>query len=233
MDYIIEGFIEAFNLLISFDIELYRIIILSLVVSFTATIISTIIAVPIGILMGIKEFPLKRVAIRVIYTMMSLPPVIVGLLVFLFISRRGPLGILGIVYTPAAMIVAQTILITPIIIGLVYNATKEKGTDIQALGKTLGASKSQRLVLLVKELRMNIFTGIIAGYGRGISEVGAVMLVGGNIKGHTRVMTTTIAMLQSMGEYSIAIALGIVLLTISFILNSILYYYQQGDLSEY
>ncbi|SCY62008.1 ABC transporter permease [Alkaliphilus peptidifermentans] len=227
--FIINGFKEAIYLLISLDAELYHVIILSLMVSLTAAALSSIMAVPIGILMGVKEFPLKKVAVRFIYTMMSVPPVIAGLIVFLLISRRGPLGILGLVYTPTAMIIAQTVLIFPIITGLVYNATKEKGETIQNLGKTLGANRRQRLILLVKELRMNILTAIITGYGRGISEVGAVMLVGGNIRGQTRTMTTTIAMLQSMGEYSIAIALGIILLLISFILNSILLYYQQGD----
>jgi tungstate transport system permease protein len=229
MGQIYSGFIEALNLLLSLDKEVYRIIILSLYVSLTSTIISTFIGVPVGIIMGVKNFLFKRVIVRVVYTMMSLPPVIVGLVVFLFISRRGPLGFLGLIYTPAAMIVAQTLLITPIIIGVVYTGTKEKGAIIKTLGKTLGADRLQIVILLIKELKLEIFTAIITGYGRGVSEVGAVMIVGGNIRGHTRVMTTTIAMLQSMGDYNMAIAIGIVLLLISFVINSMLYHFQQGE----
>jgi tungstate transport system permease protein len=197
--------------------------------SLTSTLISSLFAIPFGILLGIKSFYGKKLVIRSLYTMMSLPPVIVGLVVFLLISRSGPLGGLGIVFTSTAMIVAQICLVTPIIAGVVYNAAKEKGEEIENLGYTLGANKVQTLILLIKELRVNIFSAIVTGYGRAISEVGAVMIVGGNIKGHTRVMTTTIAMLKSMGDYETAIAIGIVLLLISFIINSILYKLQQED----
>ncbi|AOT73241.1 tungstate transporter permease [Geosporobacter ferrireducens] len=210
--------------MLSLDQEVYKIIMLSLYVSLTATFISSILGVPIGVFIGIKNFPLKRIVVRFLYTMMSIPPVIAGLVVFLLISRKGPLGFLGLVYTPAAMIIAQTCLITPIIIGIVYNGTKEMGNTV----KTLGASPGQTMLLLIRELRINILSALVTGYGRAVSEVGAVMIVGGNIKGHTRVMTTTIAMLQSMGDYSTAIAIGIVLLAISFLINSILYHFQQG-----
>ena len=226
---IMLGFRGALELLTSFDKEVYGIILLSLYVSLTSSLISTILAVPLGIALGLKDFPFKRLVVRIIYTFMSLPPVIVGLVVFLIISRKGPLGFLELNFTPAAMIIAQTCLLIPIIIGIVYNGTKEKGQTIKMLGRTLGAGKTQTLILLIKELRVNIFTAIVTGYGRAISEVGAVMIVGGNIKGHTRVMTTTIVMLQSMGKYDIAIAIGIVLLGLSFVINSILYHYQQGE----
>ena len=223
------GFRGALELLASFDKEVYGIILLSLYVSLTSSLISTIVAVPMGIVLGLKDFPLKKFVVRIIYTFMSIPPVIVGLVVFLIISRKGPLGFLQINFTPAAMIVAQTCLLIPIIAGIVYNGTKEKGKTIKMVGRTLGAGKTQTLMLLIKELRVNIFMAIVTGYGRAISEVGAVIIVGGNIRGHTRVMTTTIAMLQSMGEYDMAIAIGIVLLVLSFIINSILYHYQQGE----
>lgn len=224
-----EGFKGALLLLGSFNRELYEIVILSLIVSLTATFVSAILAIPMGIILGIKDFKCKNVMIRILYTMMSMPPVIGGLVVFLFLSRKGPLGFLGLSYTPAAMIIAQTFLIIPIITGIVYNGTKEKGATIQMVGLTLGADKIQRMVLLVKELRVNIFTGLVTGYGRAVSEVGAVMIVGGNIKNHTRVMTTTIAMLQSMGEYDMAIAMGIILLVLAFMINGILYHFQQGE----
>lgn len=223
------GFEGAIKLLISLDQEVYKVVLLSIYVSLTSTFISTFLAVPCGILLGIFDFKFKRILIRVLYTFMSLPPVIAGLIVFLFISRKGPLGFLGLSYTPTAMIIAQTSLITPIIMGIVYNGTKEKGKIITNVGKTLGANGFQTLILLVKELRVSIFAAIVTGYGRAISEVGAVMIVGGNIKGHTRVMTTTIAMLQSMGDYDMAIAIGIVLLVLAFLINGILYHFQQGE----
>ncbi len=223
------GIKGAIELLFSVDREVYQIILLSLYVSLTSTLFSTFLAVPAGIALGLFDFKGKGVLVRVLYTLMSLPPVIVGLVVFLFISRKGPFGFLGLSFTPTAMIIAQICLITPIITGLVYNGTKDKGQKVRMLGKTLGASKIQTLVLLIKELRLNIFTGVITGYGRAVSEVGAVMIVGGNIRGHTRVMTTAIAMLQSMGDYDMAIAIGIVLLLLSFIINGILYHFQQGE----
>ncbi|QEK11566.1 ABC transporter permease subunit [Crassaminicella thermophila] len=224
-----EGFKDAYNLLISFDEEVYKIILLSLYVSLTATFVSSFFSVPAGIFLGIVDFKFKKVVVRGIYTLMSMPPVIAGLVVFLLISRKGPFGFLGLSFTPAAMIIAQTCLVIPIITGIVYNGTKQKGQRIKMVAKTLGADKFQTLSLLLKELRVNVFTGIVTGYGRAISEVGAVMIVGGNIKGYTRVMTTSIAMLQSMGDYSMAIAIGIVLIMISFVINGILYNFQQGE----
>ena len=221
-----EVFKEAIRLLASFDKEIYEIVLLSMVVSFSSTFFSTILAVPLGILLGNIEFPFKRVVVRILYTTMSLPPVIVGLVVFLVLSRKGPLGHLDLNFTPSAMVIAQTILIVPIIMGIVYNRTKEDGRNINDIGKTLGANCFQRGILTIKELRIPIFIAIVTGYGRAVSEVGAIMIVGGNIKGHTRVMTTSIAMLKNMGNYSMAIAIGIVLLTISFIVNGILYHFQ-------
>ncbi|WZL72129.1 ABC transporter permease [Clostridiaceae bacterium 35-E11] len=223
------GIKGALDLLLSFDHEVYSVILLSIYISLTATFISTLLAVPMGIFLGIVNFPFKQIVIRGLYTFMSLPPVIAGLVVFLLISRKGPLGFLKLSFTPAAMIIAQICLIIPIIMGIVYNGTKEKGESVRMVGKTLGANKIQTLILLVRELRVNLFTAIITGYGRATSEVGAVMIVGGNIKGHTRVMTTSIAMLQNMGDYDMAIALGIVLLGISFGMNGILYHFQQGE----
>lgn len=229
MTSIIDGIRSAFDLLLSFDKEIYSIIGLSIYVSLTSTLISSIIAIPIGIVLGIKSFPTKKAIVRILYTMMSLPPVIVGLVVYLFISRNGPLGNLRIVYTPTAIIVAQVFLVVPIIAGTVYSGARERGEEIQSLAYTLGANKGQALILLIRELRVNIFSAIVTGYGRSISEVGAVMVVGGNIKGHTRVMTTTIAMLKNMGQYGMAIAIGIILLLISFVINSMLYRLQKED----
>ena len=227
MEEILEGFKNALSLIASFDGELMSIVSLTLFVTIVATGLSAILSVPLGIFLGIKDFPLKSLVIRFLYTFMSLPPVIVGLFVFLLIVRQGPLGGFGLLYTATAMILAQFLLVTPIITGIVYNGTLEKGRDIKNLGRTLGASRPQLLFLLIRELRIEIFAGVISGYGRAISEVGAVMIVGGNIQGHTRVMTTAIAMLQSMGDRSMAIALGLVLLGLSFLVNFALYHFQQ------
>ena len=227
MDYIIQGFAEAFKLLFSFEKEIYKIILLTLYVTIMSTLISTLIGVPLGILIGIKNFRFKRTLIRILYTLMSMPPVIAGLFVYLVLARRGPLGQLELLFTPAAMIIAQVFLVAPIIMGITYNSTRDKGHSIKQVAYTLGADKRQALLLLLFELKADIFAAIVSGFGRAISEVGAVMLVGGNIKGHTRVMTTSIAMLQSMGDYSQAIAIGLVLLVLSFIINSVLYHVQR------
>lgn len=227
MELIIEGFKNAFSLIVSFDGELMSIVGLTLFVTLMATGFSAIISIPLGIFLGIKDFPLKSLVVRILYTFMSLPPVIVGLFVYLMIAREGPFGHFGLLFSATAMIIAQFLLVTPIITGIVYNGTLENGRNIKALGKTLGASRPQLLFLLIRELRIEIFAGVISGYGRAISEVGAVMIVGGNIQGHTRVMTTAIAMLNSMGEKEMAIALGLVLLGLSFIVNFALYHFQQ------
>lgn len=227
MQNILEGIKDALILLTTLDPEFYAIVRLSLFVSLTATLLAGTIAIPSGIIIGIKVFPGRKIIIRVIYTLMSMPPVVIGLIIFLLLLRNGPFGHFRLNFTPTAMIIAQFCLVTPIITGVVINGTKERGQEIRELAKTLGATRTQTLWLLIKELRINIMSAVVTGYGRAISEVGAVMVVGGNIRGHTRVMTTTIAMLRNMGEYSLAIATGIVLLLISFVINSLLYHWQQ------
>ena len=229
MDYIWNGIKEAGRLLISFDKEVYKIILLSLFVSTTSTILSSIVSVPMGIYFGIKEFKGKRLFSRLVYTLMSIPSVIVGLIVAILLSRRGPFGFLNILYTPTAMIIAQTILVTPLIFGLSYSLSKNRGKVIEKVGITLGAGKLDIIILILRELRVDILVNVVTAFSRAISEVGAVMIVGGNIKGRTRVITTTISMMNSMGDYPMAIALGIVLLIISFGVNSIIYSYQGED----
>ncbi|GAU76780.1 ABC transporter permease [Fusibacter sp. 3D3] len=229
MNFITEGFKEALTLLMSFDKEVYTIMGLSIGLSLMSTFCSALLGIPFGIYLGLKTFKLKRAFTRFVYTAMSLPPVVVGLAVAIFFSRSGPLGTFGLMFTPTAMIIAQVILVTPIIMGIVFNASKEKGRAIYNVGKTLGANRLQILMLMITEMRVTILIAVVTGFGRAISEVGAVMIVGGNIKGHTRVMTTYIAMNNSMGNYGMAIAMGMVLLIISFIVNSILYHFTAGD----
>ena len=227
MDTIIQGIAEAFRLIVSCDTEIYEIVGLSLYVSLTSVIISAILGIPFGMFLGSCRFYGKGVIVRVIYTLMSLPPVIAGLAVFLILMRRGPLGSLQLNYTVPAMIIAQILLVTPIITGLTYSIARDKSSIVSSLGFTLGAGRIQRFMLLCSEMRAGIITAVISGFGRAISEVGAVMIVGGNIKGKTRVMTTYISELKGMGNFSRAIAVGIILLVISFIINASLYHFQE------
>lgn len=219
MDYIKDGILQAFQLLITFDPEVYEIIGLSLYVSSVSLIIAALVGVPLGILTGLKTFPFKSLYQTVLYAFMGLPPVVVGLFVALMISRRGPLGSFQLMFTPTAMIVAQSVLVLPIVTGIVFGITKDKGQKIVDMGYTLGAKPLQQMVLIVKELKKTLVLALATGFGRCISEVGAVMLVGGNIKGHTRVMTTYIALNNSMGRYSTSLAMGFVLITIALVVN--------------
>lgn len=229
MNYILEGFKEAFMLLASMDKEIYHIIGLSLFVSTFATVIASIVFVPVGVYLGIQKFRYKKMLSRLIYTSMSIPTVIIGLVVALILSRRGPFGSLKLLYTPKAMIIAQIVLVVPLILGLTYNLAKSRGPIIRSTSLTLGGKKKDTVILIIKELRVDIMVNIATAFSRAISEVGAVMIVGGNIKGHTRVMTTTISMMNSMGDYPTAIALGTILLMISFVIHSLIYSYGQED----
>jgi tungstate transport system permease protein len=202
---------------------------LSLFVSGISVVISGVLGIPLGVLLGTHDFTGKGIIVRVIYTFMSLPPVIAGLTVFLILMRRGPLGGLQLNYTPTAMIIAQVCLIAPIIIGLTYNLVRDKAVTVKRLGITLGGNNFTNLRLLIYEMRVGLTTAVISGLGRALSEVGAVMIVGGNIKGKTRVMTTYVTELKSMGDYSKAIAIGIILLIIAFTLNAILYHFQERE----
>lgn len=227
MHHLIEGCREALNLLTQGDPEVWQIVFLSLQVSTTATLVGALFCIPIGTVLGLKDFKGKRVLGRVLFTLMSTPSVIVGLLVVLLISRNGPLGFTNMLYTKEAMIIAQTLLVAPLLLGLSFSASKRRGKEIEQIGKTLGANKKQRLFLVLREMQGDNVSHTMTAFSRAISEVGAVMIVGGNIKYHTRVMTTSISMLNSMGEYPMAIALGMVLLLISLGITSIVYRFQE------
>lgn len=229
MNVISTGIAQALNLIFSGDVEIFEIIGLSLFVSFSSVLISTCMGMPLGIILGTHNFRGKGIIIRITYTFMSLPPVIAGLTVFLILMRRGPFGNLQLNYTPTAMIIAQICLVTPIVMGLTYNLVKEKAPIVNRLAITLGASRFEAMKLLIFEMRIGLTAAVVSGFGRAISEVGAVMIVGGNIKGKTRVMTTYITELKTMGDYSRAIAVGIVLLIIAFIINAILYNFQERE----
>jgi tungstate transport system permease protein len=232
MNYLGQGIVEALKLIFSFDKELYKIVYLSLFVSSLSTFVSSLISIPLAVFLGLKSFKGNKLFARILYTLMSTPSVLVGLVIAILLSRRGPLGFLQLLYTPTAMIIAQTVLVTPLIMGLTYNLTKNRGKEIEKLGITLGGNKFQIILLVIKELEVDLFINIVAAFSRAISEVGAVMMVGGNIKGHTRVITTSIAMLNSMGNYTMAIALGLILLLISLLINSTIYSFRETEIRQ-
>ncbi len=229
MSELFDGIIEAFTLILSLDPELVQIVILSLRVSCTAIILSTLIGVPLGTLLGLKEERKTRLVNKIIFTFMGMPPVVAGLIIYLILSRQGPLGLLGWLYTPAAMIIAQIFLASPIVTGLTMLGIRAKGKEVVETAQSLGASSSLAAWTAVGETRFAIFGAVITGFSRVIAEVGAVMIVGGNIAGHTRVMTTAIVLESRKGNFELAIGLGLVLLGLSFIINSVLYTLQQGE----
>ena len=223
MDYIAKGFVSAFDIIFRFDGEFIDIVLRSLFVSFTATIIAGTIAIPLFMFLGLRKFRGESVVSRLLNTFMSTPSVIVGLVVMLLLARRGPFGSYGLLYSVRAMIVAQVILIFPLISAMTFELSKHSGRETQKLGQTLGAGRWQAAVLAIREWKESLFVYVITAFSRAISEVGAVMMVGGNVTGQTNVMTTTISKYNSMGEYELAIALGILLLGISSVINWLAY----------
>ena len=228
MGEIAKSTLEAFKLILSLDPEIYGIIGLTLAVTVLSTSISGILGISAGLAVGTVNFPGRNLVARIIGTFMGLPPVVAGLIVYMMLSRSGPLGSLSLLFTPAAMVIAQVIIIFPIITGLTISAVKQGNGLIMETCKGLGFSRTKTLYFLVHECRYAVISAILAGYGRAVSEVGAVMLVGGNIRYQTRIMTTAIVLETGMGEYRKALALGIILILISFIINWILQRFQEG-----
>ncbi|MBR0307932.1 MAG: ABC transporter permease [Mogibacterium sp.] len=189
--------------------------------AFASTLVSAVLGVAIGLWLQNQEFAGKKVVVRINRTLMGVPPVVIGLLVYLLTMRGGPLGPLALLFTVKGMILAQVLIITPIISGMVFSYAESAVPAIKAFAKTMGADKKQTDRLILSELRNEIYFCIITGFGRAISEVGSVMLVGGNIKGHTRTMTTMISLLKSQGIYSEGIGLGVLLLIMAFILQTL------------
>jgi tungstate transport system permease protein len=228
MGYITDGVIQAVQLIISMDPEIVDTAWLSLQVSGISTILAAMAGIPLGALISLNEFPFKRLLKNLIYTFMGLPPVVAGLFVFLMVSRAGPLGTFGILFTPTAMIVAQFLLITPIITGLTITATRAVDRSIIDTAVSMGANRFNTALVVLNEARQAITVAVLAGFGRAIAEVGAVMIVGGDIRWSTRVLTTSIVLQTRMGDYGMAIALGIILLILSFTVNLIVNL-MQGD----
>ncbi len=229
MQNLVDGIVKAFQLLIQGDPEVIRITLLSLQVSGLATIISLLLGLPIGTFLALVNFPTKRFWISVINTGMALPPVVVGLVVSIFLWRSGPLGDLHLIYTSTAIVIAQVLIAFPMAAGLIISALQQLDPRlrIQLLG--LGASNTQMVLILWKEARLPMFAAIIAAFGSVISEVGASMMVGGNLEGHTRVLTTAIVLETSRGVFASAIALSLILIGIAFLVNLALTTIQQRN----
>ncbi|MFZ1376888.1 MAG: ABC transporter permease [Geothrix sp.] len=227
MDLISEGLRKALELLLTLDPEVLRITWLSLQVSGSATLISLAIGLTVAVAVALNEFPGKRLVIALLNTGMGLPPVVVGLFVTVLLWRNGPLGSLGILYTPWAMILAQAIIASPIIAGISLAALQHLPPGLRMQILALGATRPQMVWLLLKEARLPLLAAVMAGFGGVISEVGASIMVGGNIKGQTRVLTTATVMETGKGNFDVAIALGLVLLVLAFSVNALLTHLQQ------
>ena len=213
----------AFNLFLNFESSLAGIVGLSLKVSFTAITVAGIIGLPLGATLAISRFPGRNISIILLNSLMGLPPVVVGLFVYLILSRSGPLGTLGLLFTPTAMIIAQTILITPIIAALSRQCLEDSWSEYSEQFQSLSVKPLHASAILLWDNRYKLVTIILAGFGRASAEVGAVMIVGGNIDHVTRVMTTAIALETSKGDLALALGLGIVLLVLSVSVNAIAY----------
>lgn len=219
MELIFEGVRQALELILSGNAEVWQITLLSLQVSLSATLISLLVGMPLGTWMALQRFRGRDFSLSLVNTGMALPPVVVGLWVSIFLWRSGPLGDLRLIYTPAAMVIAQTIIALPVVLGLTVAALQQLDPRLRLQLLGLGASRLQMVWALWREARLPLLAALMAGFGSVISEVGASMMVGGNIRGQTRVLTTAIVLETGKGEFALAIALGFILLLIAFLVN--------------
>lgn len=227
MDIIWEGLTKAFWLIVHRDPDVVAIVLLTLRVSGTAVLISMLLGVPLGTALASSRFPGRGIVVSLVNAGMSIPPVVVGLVVMVLLWRTGPLGPLGLIFTPWAMIGAQVLITLPIVTGITLAAMAQVDPRLRQQLLGLGASRLQLVWVLLQEARLTMLTAVMAGFGRAISEVGAVMMVGGNIRGQTRVLTTATVLESGKGEFGTAIALGVVLLVMAFLVNASLTTLQQ------
>jgi len=216
-----EAFLQAIQLIVNLDREVVEIALRSLAISATAVVLASLICIPAGGLIHFRNFQGKRALINVIQTFYSLPTVCIGLFVFIFISRAGPLGGLNLLFTPTAVVIGQMVLITPILMGLTISALSGVDKTIKDSALSSGATEFQAIWTIIKEARFAVVAAFIMGFGRAISEVGAAMMLGGNIRGYTRVLTTAISLETQKGELVLALALGIILIALALIINTI------------
>lgn len=229
MELFIEGISKAWSLIVSLDAEVLAVTLLSLKVSCSATLASLFIGIPVGVFLALSDFPGRRLVISLVNTGMGLPPVVVGLFVTLFLWRNGPLGFLEILYTPSAMILAQSVIATPIVTGITAASIQNLPANLKLQVQALGATRLQTVWILIREARLPLLAAVMAGFGGVISEVGASIMVGGNIKGQTRVLTTATVMETGKGNFDVAIALSLILLVLAFSVNYLLTVIQQRE----
>ncbi len=232
MNFIVNGIVQAFWMIVHGDRQVLQIVLLSLGVSGAATLLSLMIGVPIGVALGLNRFPGRRFLVSLINTGMGAPPVVVGLVVLLFIWRYGPLGFLHMLYTPTAMILAQFIIAMPLVSGFTMAGIQQLDPKLRLQIRALGASRLQMVWILLMEARLPLLAAVMAGFGAVISEVGASMMVGGNINGQTRVMTTAIVGEASKGSFDVAIALSIILMILVYLVNLLLTFIQQRSKNQ-
>lgn len=233
MNEISQAFVQAAAQIAELDPVLLDIVLLSLRVSLSAVCIATLIGLPLGAAIGVGRFPGRNAIIVVLNGLMGLPPVVAGLLIYLLLSRAGPLGELGLLFTPTAMIIAQAFLITPIIAALSRQAIEDAWVEYRDQLRSLGAKHGSAAITLLWDTRFSLLTAVLAGFGRAAAEVGAVMIVGGNIDGVTRVMTTAIALETSKGDLPLALGLGIILMILVFTLNAGVYLTKEAAQRRY
>jgi tungstate transport system permease protein len=219
MNEISQGLLAALHLIVTFDAELWDISLRSLQVSLSALVIASLIAMPLGTYLAVQRFKYRRFVISLINALMGLPPVVVGLMLYILLSRSGPFGVFGLLFTPWAMIIAQVVIITPIITSISHQAMRELWAEYHDLLISLNTSKWQRIKTLIWDGRRNLLTAGLAGFGRAIGEVGAIMIVGGNIDQATRVLTTAIALETGKGDFALALGLGFVLIGLALMVN--------------
>ena len=217
-----DAFSEAFGLIAALDSDLLEIVLLSLQVSGMAILLACLIGMPLGALLAVGRFPGRTAAVIAVNALMGLPPVVVGLIVYMMLSRSGPFGVLGLLYTPTAMIIAQTLLITPIVAALSRQIVEDLHAEYDELFRSLQATRLQTIRALLWDARYSLLTAMLAGMGRALAEVGAVMIVGGNIDHVTRVMTTAIALETSKGDLALALGLGMILMVLAIVVNGLL-----------
>lgn len=227
MQLIWQGLIEAVRLILTGDPSVLQITWLSIQISGTATVLSFLLGIPAGVALALTRFPGRGFLVALVNTGMGLPPVVVGLFVSIFLWRSGPLGALELMYTPTAIVIAQFVIAAPIVMGLTIAAMQQLNPRLRLQLLALGASRWQLLLLLMREARLPLLAAVMAGFGGVISEVGASMMVGGNLLGHTRVLTTATVLETGKGNFEVAIALGVILLVLTFVVNYLLTWIQQ------
>lgn len=222
MDDLTRGFVQALQLIFAADTALFEIVSLSLQVTGVALAMAMLFGIPLGAALGLSKIRARGLFTTLLYTGMGLPPVVVGLFVYLMLSRSGPFGNLGWLFTPSAMITAQVMIAFPVVAGLTMAAVQGVDSQLRVQARSLGATRLQEMWTVLKEARIGVVAAIVAAFGAIISEVGAVMLVGGNIEGKTRVLTTAIVLNTRTGDFALALALGIILLGMTFLINGAL-----------